>query len=89
MNSKWILCWIKCNIAQYFLCNPEQAESIIYYVIKYVTKDKTSIAASLTLPKKSCQNVLLHPSVDNSSGTDVKMQLILSLNLLIQIWADW
>ena len=35
-----------CNIAPYFLCNPEQAKSIIYYV----TKDKASIAASLTLP---------------------------------------
>ena len=61
-----------CNIAPYFLGNPEQAKSIIYYIIKYVTKDKASIAASLTLLKKSCENVILYPSVAENSGTDVR-----------------
>ena len=61
-----------CIIAPYFLGNPEQAKSIIYYIIKYVTKDKASIAASLTLLKKSCENVILYPSVAENSGTDVR-----------------
>ena len=61
-----------CNIAPYFLGNPEQAKSIIYYIIKYVTKDKASVAASLTLLKKSCENVLTYPSVAPNSGTDVR-----------------
>ena len=61
-----------CNIAPYFLGNPEQAKSIIYYIIKYVTKDKASVAASLTLLKKSCENVINYPSVAINSGTDVR-----------------
>ena len=61
-----------CNIAPYFLGNPDQAKSIIYYIIKHVTKDKASIAASLPLLKISCENVLTYPSVAPNSGTDVR-----------------
>ena len=59
-----------CNIAPYFLGNPDQAKSIIYYIIKHVTKDKASIAASLPLLKIGCENVLTYPSVAPNSGTD-------------------
>lgn len=40
-----------CNTAPYYLGTPEQAKAIMFYIIKYVTKDKASVAASLTLLK--------------------------------------
>ena len=55
--------------AAYFLGMPEQARGALFYLVKYLTKDKTELSASLVVLLDARKHVDRYPSVADDTGT--------------------
>lgn len=62
----------KSNTAPYFLGTAEQARSAIFYVIKYVTKDKISLSGSMSVLLDARKHIDMYPSGAADTGTVVR-----------------
>ena len=58
------------NTAAYLLGGLEQSKSILYYLIKYITKDAKKITNSLCIIREAIQQIRKHPSTAKDSHTD-------------------
>lgn len=54
---------LKCNTAAYHLGANEQAKAIIYYLIKYITKDALTPTTTLSLLLHARQIINQHQSI--------------------------
>jgi hypothetical protein len=61
------------NTAAYFLGMLEQARGALFYLVKYLTKDKTELSASLVVLLDACKQVDQYPSVADDAGTAIRM----------------
>jgi len=59
-----------CNVAAYSLGGGEQSQGATMYLLDYVTKDQTSLAASLSLFQAALKKMDKYPSRAEDQGTD-------------------
>jgi hypothetical protein len=57
------------NTAAYFLGMLEQARGAMFYLVKYLTKDKTELAACLVTLLDARKHISNYPSVAENTGT--------------------
>jgi hypothetical protein len=60
------------NTAAYFLGMLEQARGALFYLVKYLTKDKTELSASLVVLLDARKHVDQYPSVAENVGTEIR-----------------
>jgi len=60
------------NTAAYFLGMLEQARGALFYLVKYLTKDKTELSASLVVLLDARKHVDKYPSVAENVGTEIR-----------------
>ena len=63
---------LRCNTAAHHLGANEQAKAIIYYLIKYITKNALTSTTTLSLLLHARQKISLHPSVAENTGTEIR-----------------
>lgn len=61
-----------CNVAAYVLGSTEQAKSVLFYLLKYITKDKMALTNSLSVLKYALEKVNTHESKAEDKGTDLR-----------------
>lgn len=61
------------NTAAYLLGGAEQAKSILFYLLKYMTKDSVSLTNSVTVINDALKHVRIHRSLAENSGTSQRM----------------
>ena len=77
---------LSCNIAAYFLGGMEQAKGVLFYLLKYLTKDQVALTHSLALIKAAMQKIDEYPSTAADTGTTLrtgKHLLTVVLNSLV------
>ena len=57
------------NTAAYLLGGAEQAKSILFYLLKYMTKDSLALTNSVTVINDALEHVRIHRSVADDSGS--------------------
>ena len=62
----------KSNTAPYFLGTAEQARAAVFYVIKYVTKDKVNLTGSMSVLLDARKHIEKYPSVAANTGTTTR-----------------
>jgi hypothetical protein len=62
----------KSNTAPYFLGTAEQARAAVFYVIKYVTKDKVCLAGSMSVLLDARKHIEKYPSVAADTGSTIR-----------------
>jgi hypothetical protein len=60
------------NTAGYFLGMLEQARGALFYLVKYLTKDKTELSASLVVLLDARKHIDKYPSVADDTGTAIR-----------------
>ena len=60
---------LRCNTAAYLLGSLEQSKSIIFYLIKYITKDSTKVTTCLTMIRDARNKINKYASKAADSGT--------------------
>ena len=60
------------NTAAYFLGMLEQARGALFYLVKYLTKDKTELSASLVVLLDARKHIDKYPSVADNTGTEIR-----------------
>jgi hypothetical protein len=60
------------NTAAYFLGMLEQARGALFYLVKYLTKDKTELSASLVVLLDARKHIDKYPSVADDAGTAIR-----------------
>ena len=60
------------NTATYLLGAAEQAKSILFYMLKYMTKDSVSLTNSVTVINDALRNIRQYPSTAEDSGTPMR-----------------
>jgi hypothetical protein len=60
------------NTAAYFLGMLEQSRGALFYLVKYLTKDKTELSASLVVLLDARKHIDKYPSVAENVGTQVR-----------------
>jgi hypothetical protein len=58
-----------CNTAAYLLGGMEQAKSILFYLIKYITKDSTKLTLCVNLIREARKKLSKYPSRADDAGT--------------------
>jgi hypothetical protein len=58
------------NTAVYLLGSNEQSKSILFYLLKYMTKDSVALANSITVINDTLNHIRRYPSTADDSGTD-------------------
>jgi hypothetical protein len=59
---------LACNTAVYLLGSTEQAKAALFYLVKYITKDSTPLATSLSVVHAAMKDIEAYPSVADDSG---------------------
>jgi hypothetical protein len=59
-----------CNTAAYLLGGMEQAKAILFYLIKYITKDSTKVTLCLNIIRDARKKIKKYPSRAADTGTD-------------------
>ena len=73
------------NTAAYPLGGFEQAKSILFYLIKYMSKDQAPLASSLAVIKYAFDKINLYPSTASDAGTDLRTGKHLLMAILNKI----
>jgi len=60
------------NTAPYFLGTVEQSRAAMFYIVKYVTKDKTPLAACLPVLMDAKRHIDKYPSVAENTGDTIR-----------------
>jgi len=63
---------LACNTAAYLLGGLEQAKGILFYLVKYLTKDQTALTNSLAVIKYAAEKIGKYPSKAEDTGTDLR-----------------
>lgn len=61
-----------CNTAIYYISTGAAAKSAMFYLLKYLSKDPSSRASTLSVAKAALQDIAMYPSVAENTGTDTR-----------------
>lgn len=62
---------LNCNSAAYILGGQEQAKAVLFYLLKYITKDSVELTSTISVLSEAQKHIEKHPSqaIDNDTNT--------------------